>query len=111
MSNTQVERAIRRLQAAGHRQVDIAQEMSRSQSTVSRVIGQDQVSKNVKSKGGRRRTTSAADDRCFQRLAAKNRFSSVRSLTKKWQGSMGILISNATTYRRLKSLGFQSRIS
>ena len=48
-------------------------------------------------------------DRCLQRLAAKNRFSSVRSLTKKWQGSMGILISNATTYRRLKSLGFQRR--
>ena len=45
MPSTQVERAIRRLHAAGHRQVDIAQEMSYSQSTVSRVIGQDQVSK------------------------------------------------------------------
>ena len=41
---------------------------------------------------------------------AKNRFLSVRSLTKKWQDSTGILISEATTYRRLRSLGFQSRI-
>ena len=61
-------------------------------------------------KGGRPRTTSAADDRCLQRLVAKNRFLSVRSLTKKWQDSTGILISEATTYRRLRSLGFQSRI-
>ena len=37
MPTTQVETAIHRLHAAGHRQVDIAWEMSCSQSTVSRV--------------------------------------------------------------------------
>ena len=71
MPTTQVETAIHRLHAAGHRQIGIAQEMSCSQSTVSRVIGQDIVSKNVKSKGDRPRTTSAADDRCLQRLVAQ----------------------------------------
>uniref|UniRef100_A0A8B9RI20 Transposase Tc1-like domain-containing protein n=1 Tax=Astyanax mexicanus TaxID=7994 RepID=A0A8B9RI20_ASTMX len=56
------------------------------------------------------RKTSARDNKQLRKIAVSNRFKSTSELTDLWNKQTGADVSRSTTYRRLRELGFKSRV-
>ncbi|KAI4884765.1 hypothetical protein NFI96_025159 [Prochilodus magdalenae] len=54
--------------------------------------------------------TSARDNKQLRKIAVSNRFKSTSELTDLWNKQTGADVSRSTTYRRLRELGFKSRV-
>lgn len=100
------------LHEIGKTQLFIAKEVKCSQASVSRVLREYSNNKcfqNKHFKSGRKPVTSRRDERQLKKIVKKHRFRSVRYVHRKWK-EMGINVSKSTTLRRLRKLGFRSRV-
>ena len=96
------------LHAAGKQRKDIASHVGCSKASVSCVI-------NAVALKGRaacwKQKTTPQDDRQFCQIAKTNRFSSsvtqLSQLSQKWSCVLGREVSTATTFRRLREMGFR----
>ncbi|KAI4895463.1 hypothetical protein NFI96_023966 [Prochilodus magdalenae] len=79
-------------------------------------ISQSSVCKALKKNCSKRtncsgvRKTSARDNKQLRKIAVSNRFKSTSELTDLWNKQTGADVSRSTTYRRLRELGFKSRV-
>lgn len=94
------------LHRMGKPQKFIAKEAGFSQSAVSKHI-------NGKSRGrakcGRRRCTTKRDDRGLQRIIKQRRFKNLAEIQKEWNEA-GVTASKITTFRRIREMGYKSRV-
>ena len=102
------EEVIFALRTQGMSQKTIAAQMGCSQSTVSRILNKN-FSAPVNN-GGRPKITSPQDDRALRRITLCNRFKSTTGITRLCNETLISPVSRSTTYRRLRSCGFSSRI-
>ena len=58
---------------------------------------------------GKQKKTTPQDDRQLCRIAKTNRFSWATQLSQKWSCALGREVSTATTFRRLREMGFRCR--
>ncbi len=97
------------LHQSGRKQMDIAQTVGCSQAAVSRIIKSGGVGKRRNC--GRKKKTTKRDERKLTEIVKKNRFSSTTTLTSLWNNNLHKKqISSATTFRRLRKMGYTSRI-
>ncbi len=91
----------------------IARRMQISVQTVSRVRRQFQENgeTNKRDRPGRRRKTTARNDRVLKRLCTGNRFQSVATINHLWNEHTGMRTSIKTTHRRLHAMGYYNHIS
>ena len=58
---------------------------------------------------GKQKRTTLQDDRQLCRIAKTNRFSWATQLSQKWSCTLEREVSTATTFRRLREMGFRCR--
>uniref|UniRef100_A0AAR2JEB8 Transposase Tc1-like domain-containing protein n=1 Tax=Pygocentrus nattereri TaxID=42514 RepID=A0AAR2JEB8_PYGNA len=91
----------------GLTQTKIAEQLGISQSSVCKALKKN-CSKRTNCSGVRK--TSARDNKQLRKIAVSNRFKSTSELTDLWNKQTGADVSRSTTYRRLRELGFKSRV-
>ena len=96
-----------RLQGKTHAQIAVQVDCSRSSVTKSLQNLPD----NQRNRCGRKKTTSKRDNRALEKLAKKNRFKSTSELNHLWGQEIERSVSRSTTYRRLRDMGYRSRIA
>ncbi|XP_071039996.1 uncharacterized protein [Parasteatoda tepidariorum] len=104
--------AIVTLRNEGISQQMIAKKVNCSRRTVSKILkdySTNQSFKNNCLNSGRKRITTLRQDRMLKRVVTKNRFKSLRFISRKWR-EQGVDASTSTTLRRLHELDFQSRL-
>lgn len=104
--------AIVTLRNEGLSQQMIAEKVNCSQGTVSKFLkyySENQNFKNNRANSGRKRITTLRQDRKLKRIVTKNRFRSLRFISRKWR-EQGVDASTSTTLRRVHELDFQSRV-
>lgn len=94
------------LQKEGKTQKVIAEKAGCSQSAVSKHIRGNVTGRK---KCGRKRCTTNRDDRNLEKIVKRRRFKNLRELQQEWSKT-GVTASRATTHRRLKEKGYNSRI-
>ena len=104
---------IQDLRAAGLSHKEIAAQMGCNQSTISRVLSHplQQPIGCYRNKGGRPKKTPATSHRALSHIAITNRWQSTGSLAQRWNEQLQEPVSSSTTYRRLRSMAFTSRIA
>ena len=98
------------LHAAGKQRKDIASPVGCSEASVSRVI--NDVALKGQAACGKQKKTTPQDHRQLCRIAKTNRFSlttQLSQLSQKWKCALGQEVSTATTFRRLREMGFRCR--
>ncbi|KAI4892458.1 hypothetical protein NFI96_000743 [Prochilodus magdalenae] len=98
---------IQALRQQGLTQTKIAEQLGISQSSVYKAL-KKKCSKRTNCSGVRK--TSARDNKQLRKIAVSNRFKSTSELTDLWNKQTGADVSRSTTYRRLRELGFKSRV-
>ena len=96
------------LSKSGKNQRQIAGMIGCTQSAVSKIIRAG--GQNKPSRCGRKKCTTKRQENALKRVAIKNRFSTTTDLANKWGVSINGGPSRSTTYRRLRMMGFRSRI-
>ena len=94
------------LHQEGKTQKEISQRASCSQSAVSKHIHKKSVGRG---KCGRKRCTTKRDDRSLNSIVKKSRFQNLGELQRQWTEA-GVQVSKATVHRRVREMGYNSRI-
>lgn len=94
------------LHQEGKTQKEICQKAGCSQSAVSKHIHKKSVGRG---KCGRKRCTTKRDDRSLNGIVKKSRFHNLGELQRQW-AEAGVQVSKATVHRRVRELGYNSRI-
>lgn len=97
--------------------IDTLHRMGKTQKFIAKEVGcsQSVVSKHVngklrgRGKCGRTRCTSERDDRGLQRIVRKKRFQNLSEIQEEWNQA-GVSASRTTTFRRVKEMGYRSRV-
>lgn len=100
------------LREGGFSYREIAARVQRNSSTVMRVWKQwtEENRTTRKTGSGRRKVTSARDDRHLVRMAVTDRTASSRQLAARWSTATGVLMSASSIRRRLLHRGLCARI-
>uniref|UniRef100_A0A3B1IST3 Transposase Tc1-like domain-containing protein n=1 Tax=Astyanax mexicanus TaxID=7994 RepID=A0A3B1IST3_ASTMX len=98
---------IQALRQQGLTQTKTAEQLGISQSSVCKALKKN-CSKRTNCSGVRK--TSARDNKQLRKIAVSNRFKSTSELTDFVNKQTGADVSRSTTYRRLRKLGFKSRV-
>lgn len=97
--------------------IDTLHRMDKKQKFIAKKAGcsQSAVSKHINGKScgrekcGRRRCTTKRDDRGLQRIIKEKRLNNVAEIQREWNES-GVTASKTTTFRRIREMGYNSRV-
>jgi transposase len=110
LSEDEMNKGIGMLEAGGS-QRHVANALGVSQSVVSRMLSQFQMTGNVLHghAGGQERSTTQAQDRFNVLQARRQRFSNATTLLNDFHNATGVRVSTQTVRNRLHNVGLRSR--